>query len=219
MPIYISPTEHQLQELGFGVTSPLPEQSGVDVLVISKQSRLGFQRKSEPDFYASLLDGRLAKELLQIQSSPILTHAFLILEGAFNFTTDGQSQSQYTTVTKRQFRSIITSIQDTGIVVHFTQSPTDTIDLITGLSVYYAKARHSSLSRRPKETNPWGVSTSRHFASHLLQSFPSIGPELADRIYQTFARAPIAWTCTEAELRTVQGIGAKLARELIKALE
>lgn len=217
--ILISPTEHSQPIRNLGNVSSLPEQNGVDILSVTSTARVGFQRKERNDFFASLSDGRLQKELLQIECSQLLTHAILILEGNFDWTTDGESTSQYSRINRSSFRNIIASIQLQGIIVEFTDSAEDTANLVLSFSRYLAKKSHSALSRRPNQKSGWGRTTSRSFALHLLQSFPAIGPELADRIYSFFNGVPIAWTINTKELQQVPGIGPIRARELIAALD
>lgn len=215
----ISPAEHSPLIQSLGPVSSLCEENGVDILSVQATARVGFQRKEMKDFYASLSDGRLQKELLQIESSSILTHAVLILEGNFDFSTDGQSTNPFSNISRNTYRSILTSIQLQSIIIQHTDSIADTVDLICGLSGYFGKKRHQSLSNRPNPRSQWGRTTSRGFAVHLLQSFPSIGPELADRIYQHFHGVPIAWTTDVEGLSQVAGIGKKRAKDLLSALE
>lgn len=217
--ILISPTEHSQPIRQLGSVSSLCEQNGVDILSVSTGARIGFQRKEVKDFFASLQDGRLQKELLQIECSQLLTHAVLILEGNFDWTTDGESTSQYSRINRSSFRNIIASIQLQGIIVEFTDSAEDTAYFVLSLTKYLSKKSHSGLSRRPNAVSGWGKTTTRSFALHLLQSFPAIGPELANRIYDYYHGVPIAWSTNAKELQQVPGIGPIRARELIAALD
>lgn len=216
--IYVSSTEHSKELREFGISSTLPETHGCDVLVLNGATRVGFQRKEASDFMSSITDGRLAKELGQIESSSLLTHAVLILEGDFDWTTDGQSTIRFATLTRPQFRSLITGVQLRGVVVLFSEGISDTIRVISSTSNYLSKPRHSSLSQRPNAKSNWGTRTSKSFALHLLQSFPGIGVEMGERIFQHFGYIPLEWSCNESELSSIPGIGTKTASRLIKAL-
>jgi len=217
--IFRSPTEQSPHLTTLGPTSPLCESNGCDFLSISPTARVGFQRKEINDFFNSLVDGRLQKELAQIEASLILTQAVLIIEGPISFTTEGSLLStSYSQVTRAQLRSIEAGIQLRSIVVVHTDSTKDTASAITSLAIYFGKANHTALDRRPKVSSGWGRTTTRAFASHLLQSFPAVGPQVADRIYQHFGGVPIAWTCTAEDLMAVPGIGRRTAERLIAAL-
>lgn len=217
--IYVSSTEHSRQLQALGKASTLPEAHGCDVLYLAGKVRIGFQRKEARDFMASVSDGRLALELGQIQSSALITSAVFILEGQFDWTTDGQSTIPYATLTRASFRSLITGIQLRGVIVHFSDDLDDTVRIISTVSGYLSKPRHSALSQRPNARSAWGTKTSKAFALHLLQSFPGIGTEMADRIYNHFSTIPLEWTCDESELSSIPGIGAKTATRLINSLK
>lgn len=218
MIFFVSPTEHHADIRSLGSVSRSCEDNGVDVLALSDSVRVGFQRKAASDFFASVLDGRLSFELKQIQSSQLLTAAVLILEGRFDFTTDGQSTIPHCTINRDAYRSLLTSIQLQGVTIAFSDSPSDTAHLVRRLGDYFAKGSHQSLLRRPNPRNQWGRTTSRGFSTHLLQSFPGVGPELADKIYEHFGHCPIGWTVTADDLRRVPGIGPKRAVQLVSAL-
>ena len=79
------------------------------------------------------------------------------------------------------------------------------------------KPNHSSLDRRPKAVGTWGKADSREFASHVLQSFPGIGSDLAKRIYDRFG-LPLKWTVDVMDLQQLEGIGPKKAMTIWAAL-
>lgn len=178
---------------------------------------MGIQRKEVKDLLQSINDGRLAKEVAQMTSSPILTQSVLIIEGRLDWTLDGRSTLPHTNVTRAGLRNLITSIQLRSIIVQYTDSASDTAELIRGLSGYFNRSHHS-LDTRPNPTSPWGRTTNKGFGVHLIQSFPGIGPELATRIYEHFNGVPLAWTVDEAALIKVPGLGKKRAAQLIASL-
>jgi len=222
---YIAPTEPpELRSLGH--TSLLPESMGCDVLYYSYRPTLciGFQRKEIKDFIASLIDGRLTKELGQIASDNHLSRAILILEGRLIWTTDGKlANGTFTgsTFDKYTLRKLLINIQSSGIFICQTDDLPDTISTIQHISSYLAKPNHDSLLRRPKNSSKdgWGRTTNSSFASHILQGFPSIGPGTALEIYNRFGHIPLQWTCTEDELISIPGIGRKTAQKLMDTLK
>ena len=81
----LAPTEHDLhgifqsQSIPFKVSS-LPELHGCDAVSITAKGLIGYQRKTLPDLQSSLLDGRLYKELGQLQASASISYSFLVIE-------------------------------------------------------------------------------------------------------------------------------------------
>jgi ERCC4-type nuclease len=169
----ISPTEPpEIKRLGR--TSPKPERYGVDVLWFNKRGKFGVQRKQFPgDFLASLHDGRLQREMAQMQS---LTAGILIIEGFGQWSTDGRllDQRQFT---KQQFFSLVTSFHfQYGMSVQRVRDMLGTAQAIHAFYAWSEKDNHRSLDRRPNPAGKWGTADSREWAIHLLQSFEGIGP-------------------------------------------
>ena len=209
--------------IGVVRVSSLPERHGCDILTLP--GRIGFQRKTIPDLIASLYDGRLNRELSQIASSPLLKHAILVIEGRPQYTRDDSLILQFggtgQPVSRDTFEALLCSVQLSGLFVFTTDNIRDTIRAIANINRWFLKPRHDSLSRRPKGTSTFGrraQTNSKPFATHLLQSFPSVGPGLADAIYDTFGKVPLAWTVSEKDLERVPGIGKQRAETLYRAL-
>jgi ERCC4-type nuclease len=53
----------------------------------------------------------------------------------------------------------------------------------------------------------------------LLQGFPGIGISLAEAMLERFGGAPLSWSCTYDELRSVPGIGEKRSKALWELLQ
>ena len=223
MIVLVSPTEHDLHEFyrntqaDFQVSS-VPEQYGADLLVPTKRGLVAFQRKTLPDLQSSLLDGRLYKELGQLTCAPI-RHSFLIIESRLERTTTGElfDASSFTIQT---LRSLIAKFAANGIGYLPSVSIGDTAATVEGVSRYLASG-DAELVRRPKQTirDGWGKVSTQQYALFLLQSFPSIGPKLAQAILDHFQHVPLQWSVTEADLQHVPGIGPKLAKQLIESLQ
>lgn len=200
-----------------GSSSQLPERFGADVLIPVRGTWLGVQRKAIPDLIASVHDGRLAKELAQMQRLAI---AVLIVEGRPRWTADGVLMSSYGAKwTKTSHRNLLHSVQDRGIWVDQTESMSDTVAAVLDLEHWALKNKHASLMRRPGPTSIWGRADHHDFQSHVAQSFPGVGPEMADNIIEHFGGLPLRWTVSEADMTKVKGIGPKKARAMWQALE
>lgn len=198
-----------------GRLSTRPERYGADILLSSKLGSVGIQRKEVKDFIASITDGRLAKESQQLKHLAI---AIIIIEGEFRWTTEGNLFDSYTRYTRSQHESMLLSLQHSGIWLMNSTSSTDTVRLILGIEKWANKTAHQSLTLRPKPAGKWGVTSSRDFSLHLLQSFDGIGAVTAAAILDQFQGVPLAWTATAQQLTQVPGVGPKRAAALMAAL-
>ncbi len=214
----ISPTEPQrLRELG--TTSSAPEKHGADFLIMGKTYRIGVQRKQFPgDLLASLADGRLYSQLPYLSE---LEQAVVLIEGYGSWTEDGEliGLNDFHKFTLGQMYALFSTIMfEFGIPVYQVKNIAATEDFLITLEGWASKTKHSSLKTRPGPTgSSWGTSE-RHFAQHIIQGFPGVGPELAERIINHFDGVPLAWTATIMELMEVPGIGKKKAIAIIESL-
>lgn len=213
--IFRSPTEQNVAFKDFP-SSSLPETKGADFLFsVPEFGFVGVQRKELRDLVASLRDGRLAKEIGQMES---LAMKVLVIEGRPGWTRDGES-SRASGWSITQQNGLIYSLFLKNFLVLTTEDAYNTSRSILQLKNYLLKSGgHSSLERRPKAVGTWGRPNSREFAIHVLQSFPGVGPDLAKRIYDRFG-LPLRWTIDVLELQTLDGIGMKKAATIITALE
>lgn len=210
----IAPTEPPALRAA-GTVNLVPETYGVDVMCMRGAERLGIQRKEVKDFLASVDDNRLTKELMQMKALEV---AVLVIEGEWRFGADGKLMNQFgRTWTRQQINGLLFSIHQRGVWVMNTSNLPDTIALCKDLEAWWKKSDHKSFTTRTMQ-NPWGTRMDRDFGVWLLQSFPGIGPQLAERIWQKFNGVPIALTCTEEELLTIEGMGKKKVEGLMRVL-
>lgn len=196
-----------------GRCSGIPERYGVDFWT---GGLVGVQRKTVPDLVASIEDGRLSKELSQMQA---LRVAALVLEGELVLTSDGyllQAPGWH----YRQIVAVLWSVQLVyGVLWWATKTPEQTLETVRAFGRWVEKREHASFRRRPKHLGlAWGTARSREWAAFLLQSFPGVGPKTAEAIYDALG-LPLRWTVGEKELREIPGVGPKTARSLVRALQ
>lgn len=200
--------------LGFYVTN-LPEKYGVDILWRARGGYSGAQRKEISDLIASVGDGRLAKEIQQMQS---LDHRFLIVEGVTKSTTDGILWKGFGRPwTMQQFRNLLRGVASQGVIVEQTASLKGTGDLVPEL-VRWTMKEHRSLKGRPGPASVWGKADNRDYQVHLLQGLPGIGIELAERIIDQLGM-PLGWAVSKTELLSVPGLGKKKVDTVWAALK
>lgn len=215
MTLFVSPAEpRELRNLGR--VSPICEKRGVDFLFPSKGKWYGIQRKAIPDLIASMQDGRLAKEIAQMQW---LNRALLIVEGKARFTLDGEmiTNGYGKGINKAGFHGILWSVQAKGVAVDFTDSLQDTASLIETFVRYSQREVHSALERRPGPDSIWGKPNHREYQLHLVMGIPGVGPELAERIVDELGM-PFGWNITVEDLATIKGIGKKKAQQIYACL-
>lgn len=211
--ILVSPSEPKefLDLIPDAMRSTFPERFGADFLAVRRGLAAGVQRKTPQDLVASLEDGRLVEEVNRLKRLDV---PVLLLEGE-DFAP---VRSRYT---GEQVLRLIFSVQAEGVWFMASSGIKATAAVVTELAGWLAKGEHLSMRTRPKtvDRDGWGRATDRDWAVFILQGFPGLGPVLAEAIYDRFGRVPLAWTCTERELREIDGIGPKRARELIRCLE
>ncbi len=218
----VAPTERHraIQELvgEHGQTSMLPERYGVDIAWRAHGDWWGIQRKEIGDFLASVQDGRLAREIAQMQQ---LKGAWLALEGKQQFTIDGvlQTGKWGKQVSREQFIGMQLSLMARHIHIIHTKDQKDTAYHARVLANWSLKPEHKSFLRRPGPIAQWGNISDRDWALHFLQGFDGLGIEKCRAILDHFERVPFAWDVTEEELLEVPGIGKTLARRLVNAFK
>lgn len=215
----IAPTEAQHPALrALGRVSSTPERCGVDFLFATRATgTVGIQRKAFPaDFLASINDGRLSKEVAQMQ---VLDVRVLLVEGRGTWTTDGKLIARWGQHwTRAQHRSFLWSMRAAGVWVEWSDDVEDTARVVRGLETWARKAKHTSLARRPGAKGAWGKPTNREYLIHLVMGLPGVGPELAERIVDTLGM-PFGWAVTVDDLVRVHGIGRKKAEQIYACLE
>lgn len=211
----IAPSEPKSIKI-LGKSSTVPERFGADVLFSTKLGMVGVQRKEISDLIASLQDGRLTKEIGQLQRCAI---GMLVVEGRLKWSTDGalMGRDYGQPWTRTAHRNLLRSVQQRGIWVEATDDTGDTVVSVLELQSW-ANKKHDSLARRPGPQSPWGKADSREWAAWFLQGLEGVGPELAQRMVEKFGRPPLAWTVTADDLMSIDGVGPKKAKQMMEAL-
>lgn len=221
----LSPSEKELAHVlgSNAITSSIPEEKGADILLYTKHGLFGIQRKAIPhDFISSIQDGRMARSTTLLSES--CQFRLLLCEGRFRFYPDGKLDMGLRVPTRYTYRHVRGMLFDIRYVknveVDWTEDIHDTADYILTLAEFFSKEKHLGLYTRPSVKGAWGVPTGRDLGLWLLQSFPGIGPTIADSIIGHFeGRIPLRWDCTFDELCAVPKLAVKRAREVWESLE
>ncbi len=221
----LSPSETKLAE-AFGdeaMVSDIPESKGADILIYTVNGLFGGQRKAIPhDFLTSFTDGRLTRAIPLLKDN--CTFARIIGEGRFKYYPDtsvdlgkikGGSRIK-TRFTKKHIKGMINDIQLVhGIMIDWTDDIEDTVAYLRSMRHFLNADKHVGLFTRPNVKGVWAVPSSKDVELWLLQSFPGVGPAIADSIIQHFGGVvPLKWTCTFDELCAVAKLSPKKAREV-----
>ncbi len=146
----------------------------------------------------------------------------VIIEGFGKWTEDGEliGSIDYQRFTLAQMYGLFNTIMfEFGIPVYQVKNIAATEDYLIALETWASKTKHSSLKSRPGPSgDSWGISD-RHFAMHILQGFPGVGPELAGRMIDHFGTLPLSWDVTMDQLLEVPGVGKKKAVTMYDALD
>lgn len=214
--IFCAPTEPvKLREMG--KVDLVTERNGVDFLWIGNGGlKWGVQRKEIGDLVSSRNDDRLSKELAQMSGLDV---AILLVEGRIRWTSEDELLSDWSSMTRRGFHSMLWSCRMRGVWVERTESVDQTKDVIRWLVEWSRKEKHSGMRGRTNPQGDWGRASDKEWAIHLLTSIEGIGPLQAELIYEHFGGVPMAWTVDKEGLMEVKGIGEKRARVMMKALE
>ncbi len=227
--VLLSPSEVSLAKemSGEAITSDIPEQKGADILIYSKHGLWGGQRKEVPsDFISSFTDGRMARATSLLQGSCTFTR--LICEGKFRYWPDGTVHLGMTKgnkripsrFTRKYIHGMLNDVEFVkGIMIRWTDDIADTAEYIRSVIRFLEGTRHTGLFARPSAKGAWGVPTAKDTHLWLLQSFPGIGPTIADHIIERFGGdMPLRWTCTQEELESVPGLSKARAKVMWEAL-
>jgi len=209
------------------IMSTLPETKGADILLYSSHGLFGWQRKSLPsDFVSSFTDGRLARAIPLIKENCVCCR--IVCEGKFSYYPDGtldmgrrKDKSMVNTRIKRaHVKNMVNDIEVIhDVKIDWTDDLKDTAFYLRSFRAFIEGNKHFGLFKRPSAKGLWPVPTSRDIDLWLLQSFPGIGPSVADAIINRFGgQIPLKWTCSFDELLSVPRVTQSTARTMWESL-
>lgn len=204
------------------------EEYGVDVFWVARKRLYGVQRKTLADFCASVDDGRLATERLQMFS---LDHPFLILETGER--GGGQPREMPNTNlaaigafgrpwTGPQLRGVVYGLMADGIQVICTKDEAETLERVRELEAWSKKAEHGSARGRGRvPESVFGERGAKEYGVWLLRSLPGVGAKMADAIWEHFGGLPLQMRegVTVKDLMAVDGVGKVTAQRIMDVFE
>lgn len=165
---------------------------------------VGIERKSTKDFISSIIDKRLykqAKELVGNFRKPVI-----ILEGEDLYSS---------LIHPNAIRGALASLAvDFGIPVIPTRSEEDTAAMIYRIALREQIKDRSEIQVRT-EKKPLTLYEQQLY---IVESLPNVGPVTAKKLLEEFGSVKEVINASEGELKKVEGIGTKIAANIINVL-
>src|SRR3989338_749406 len=200
-----------IRERASGILKELSEIP--DIRVKAKQlpvadflvsDRVAIERKEGNDFITSIINGRIfnqAQELVSNFQRPII-----IVEGEIFGIRN---------VHDNAIRGALTSLMvDFGIPVFQTNSVKETAEMIA----FIAKREQLQQQREVRlqgEKRAFGQNEQLQF---IVESLPLVGPQMAKSLLKKFGTVQNVFNAQEQELKSIENMGDKKAREIRKTL-
>ncbi len=170
------------------------------------------ERKTIPDFCQSIKDGRLFNQAKLLTKSPV--PACLILEGK-------NRDFKKTEFSPRAIRGILLSLSLAfRLPILKTKNSRETVQVMLQSFKQLNKERLEDLRFYPRH----GLIKKRrdlllHQKIHILEGFPGIGADRAERMLMKFGNLLAVFTAEDEELLKVPGLGKKTVDQLIGILK
>jgi Fanconi anemia group M protein len=180
-----------------------PTQLKVGDFILSE--RVGVERKRTRDFIKSIIDGRLFKQaslLIENFKKPIL-----IIEGEELFDLPG--------IHPNALRGVIISlVLDFGISIIWTRDKEETAELLFHIAKREQVEQKREVLLKGKR-KPLGL---KQMQEYIAASLPGVGIKIARSLLRHFKSVEGVFIASEKELRKVEHIGRKKAREIRRVL-
>ncbi|VVC01121.1 3'-flap repair endonuclease Xpf [uncultured archaeon] len=166
--------------------------------------RLVVERKTRSDFAASIFDGRLFSQLRGLTAS--FQRVVLIVEGS----PDNESRLSRAAL----LGAYSSVISDFGCAMFFTRSASATAEMA------FALAKHEQLGKK----QGLSVYAKRKALSlpdqqrAVVEALPGVGPSMARALLKYFDTVENVMSAPEAELKEVDNMGEKKAKQLRELL-
>jgi Fanconi anemia group M protein len=180
-----------------------PQQLDVGDYVLS--SRIGVERKNVDDFLASLIEGKLFKQMAQLRDA--YSRPVLILEGENLLTKRNISHNAI-------FGSLASISVDFGIPVLMTKDSSETADLLKVIAQREQREDKKAVIVRGEKTQM----SLRERQQFIIEGLPNVSAVIAKRLLGHFGSIKEIANATEEELLEVKGVGKNISSDIIKLL-
>ncbi|ASJ02484.1 DEAD/DEAH box helicase [Thermococcus profundus] len=188
-----------LRELGAEV-----EVRTLDVADYVVSEDVGIERKSANDFIQSIIDGRLFDQVDRLKRA--YEKPVIIIEGNLYGIRN---------VHPNAIRGAIAAVTlDWGVPILFSSGPEETAQFIYLLAKREQEERKKEVRVRSEKK----ALTLAERQRLIVEGLPNVSATLAKRLLRHFGSVERVFTATEEELKEVEGIGPKKAREIRKVI-
>ncbi len=164
--------------------------------------RVVIERKSANDFVNSIIDGRLFEQAMNLVNN--FQRPVIIIEGKF------PERGMHPNAIRGAIASLV---MDYGITVMQTKDSDETAEFLAIMAK--RELKNGGLARLRGEKKPI---TDKELQLYLVEGLPGVGPELARRLLQKFKTVEGVFTASEKELKEVEKLGPKKAKEIRRIL-
>jgi len=188
-----------LRELGAEV-----EVRTLDVADYVVSEDVGIERKSANDFIGSIIDGRLFDQVERIKRAYV--KPLIIVEGELYGIRN---------IHPNAIRGAIAAVTiDWGVPVLFSSGKEETAQFI----YLIAKREQDEKKKEVRLRSEKKALTLAERQRLIVEGLPNVSSTLAKRLLRHFGNVERVFTATEEELKEVEGIGPKKAREIRRAI-
>jgi Fanconi anemia group M protein len=171
-------------------------------------SRVGVELKLIEDFVASLIDGRLLEQLKTLRQN--YERPLILLLGE-------QDIYGVRAVHPNAIRGMLATIAVSYAIPVLQMK---TADEAAQFLIAIARREQEQQERRPFTPHASRKPASlREQQEYLVSALPGVGPQLARTLLRRFGSVRRVFSATEDELRTVDGVGEKIAGAIKDALD
>ncbi|WP_297421225.1 DEAD/DEAH box helicase [Thermococcus sp.] len=188
-----------LKELGAEV-----EVRTLDVADYVVSEEVGIERKSANDFIQSIIDGRLFDQVERLKKA--YEKPVIIIEGELYGIRN---------VHPNAIRGAITAVTlDWGVPILFSSTKEET----AGFIYLMAKREQEERKKEVRLRSEKKALTLSERQRLIVEGLPNVSATLAKRLLRHFGNVERVFTATEEELKEVEGIGEKKAREIRRVI-
>ena len=166
--------------------------------------RLVVERKTRSDFESSIVDGRLFRQLKDL--ADCFQRVVVIVEGS------PENESRLSRVALLGAYSSI--ISDFGCAIFFTRNVSATAEMVHALACHEQLAKKQELSVYAKRK----ALTLADQQRAVIEALPNVGPTMARALLKYFDTVENVITAPESELKELDKMGEKKAKQLRQLL-
>jgi len=194
------------------ILEPLP----YDMQLVTRNGLLPMERKKVPsDFLASVSDGRLSQQIMDMRAvSPFYV---VLLHGEFVYKSDGtlvtgnkHDKSRWTRKAIRNLKRTIQYVE--GAFIEEASTDQELVEVVTTLQEYFDSNHHFSMRTRPSMESDWFVPRWDERILHFYQGIPGVSIVRSRSLFKVCPKPLDLYQMTLDDFQRIDGFGPKLSR-------